>query len=201
MPVSHTNRKGITYYLCQGTTKTGKRRYFFAREPKEDLLDEIPAGWKIQESPNGIVSLVRERPARILPDELAAVEAALRRHPKADNYRVAIKGKQIVVYERVGPNVEELVESLQRTALGPLAAARIGVLREALDKSARFSPELRFILDDEERRTFHAERWCYLGSIDDWFYLAEGTIFRLARALIPNLASDAFFEPTPPGTI
>jgi|GEM_PF-3959171 len=34
MPISYTNRKGSTLYLCQGTTKTGKVRYYFAREPK-----------------------------------------------------------------------------------------------------------------------------------------------------------------------
>jgi hypothetical protein len=39
--VTYTNRKGRTYYLCQGTTKTGKPRYYFAREPKDELLDEI----------------------------------------------------------------------------------------------------------------------------------------------------------------
>jgi hypothetical protein len=101
----------------------------------------------------------------------------------------------------VGPDAEQLVESLQGTVLGSLAAARIAALRETLDQSARFSPELRFILVDEERRTFHAERWCYLGSIDDWIYLTDGTVFRLVQELIPRLGSDAFFEPIPPGSI
>jgi len=37
-----TGRKGRTYCLCQGTTKMGRPRYYFAREPKDELLDEIP---------------------------------------------------------------------------------------------------------------------------------------------------------------
>ncbi|MCX6031107.1 MAG: hypothetical protein NT169_17640 [Chloroflexi bacterium] len=41
-------------------------------------------------------------------------------------------------------------------------------IRNELDRYAQFSPVLRFILNNEARRTFRAERWCYLGSIDDW---------------------------------
>ena len=33
MSISHTNRKGVTFYLGRGVTKTGKPRYLFAREP------------------------------------------------------------------------------------------------------------------------------------------------------------------------
>ena len=68
MPVTYTNRKGVIYYLCQGRSKTGKPRYYFARELKGEPLEAIPQGWKIQESPNGIVSLVRDRPAQIRPE-------------------------------------------------------------------------------------------------------------------------------------
>lgn len=60
MPVTYTNRKGLTYYLCRGTTKTGKPRYYFAREVKDEPLEEIPAGYKIKESVNRIVSLVKD---------------------------------------------------------------------------------------------------------------------------------------------
>jgi hypothetical protein len=40
-------------------------------------------------------------------------------------------------------------------------------LQEQLDKMARFSPIMRFILIDPEERKFTAERWSYLGDIDD----------------------------------
>ena len=68
-------------------------------------------------------------------------------------------------------------------------------LREVLDQHARFSPVLRFILVDEKKRTFRAERWCYLGSVDDWIDVGPiGPVRRLARKLIPKLGSDAFFD-------
>jgi len=69
------------------------------------------------------------------------------------------------------------------------------LLRETLDRRARFSPVMRFILLNKTTRTFCAERWCYLGSIDDWISVGPmGPVDRLARQLIPRLGTDALFE-------
>lgn len=95
MPVTYTSRKGFTYYLCRGVTKTGKPRYYFAREPKGEPVEQIPEGFKIGESVNGLVFLMKDRPEQILPEEVAAVEAAVRRHPKSRNYRVSVKHDRI----------------------------------------------------------------------------------------------------------
>lgn len=105
MPVTYTNRKGHTYYLCQGLTKTGKLHYYFAREPKVGSPDQIPDGYRISESVNGVVSLVKDRPQLIMPQEVASVEAVLASHPKSHDYRVALKNNQIVIYERLGPDI------------------------------------------------------------------------------------------------
>jgi hypothetical protein len=68
-------------------------------------------------------------------------------------------------------------------------------LQEQLDKMARFSPIMRFILLDPEERKFKAERWSYLGDIDDWIEIGEsGKLEKLARRLIPKLGTDDFFE-------
>ena len=56
MPISYTNRKGSTFFLCQGRTKTGRVRYYFSREPKGVEIDQIPSGYEISESINGVVS-------------------------------------------------------------------------------------------------------------------------------------------------
>ncbi|MBL7183062.1 MAG: hypothetical protein ISS50_01290 [Anaerolineae bacterium] len=193
MTVMYTNWKGVTYYLCRGVTKTGKPRYYFAREPKGEPVDEIPEGWKISESVNGIVSLVKDRPAQIRLEEVEAVEAAVQRHPKARNYRVSVKHNRIEVYERVGLGTEELITDLR--GVGLLVPGRAGRLRELLESRARFTAVLRFILTDAERRTFRTERWCYLGSIDDWIDVGPmGPVDRLARQWIPKLGTDALFE-------
>ncbi len=193
MPITYTNRKGTTYYLCRGITKTGKPRYYFARKPKGEPVERIPEGWKISESVNGIVSLVRDRPAQILPEEVAAVEAAVRWHPKSRNYRVSVKHDRIEVYELVGPDAESLISALAQQGLGtPGLADRI---RAEIERYGQFTPVLRFILADAEQRTFRAERWCYLGSIDDWIDVGPtGPVNRLTRQIVPRLGTDAFFE-------
>jgi hypothetical protein len=61
-------------------------------------------------------------------------------------------------------------------------------IQEQLDKMARFSPTIRFILVDSRERKFTAERWNYLGDIRDWIDMGEsGSIDNLARWLIPKL--------------
>ena len=43
MPITHTNAKGKTYYLHQGTTKTGKPKYHFSMQSEGTLAETIPA--------------------------------------------------------------------------------------------------------------------------------------------------------------
>ena len=195
MRITHTNRKGVTFYLGRGVTKTGKPRYFFAREPaKGEPVEAIPEGYEVVESVNGVVSLAKARPALIRPEELALVEAAVAGHPKSGNYRVDVKGERIVVYEREGADPDHVARGLAGSMNLPFAvlAAR---MRETFDQSARFTPVLRFTLADEAKRTFYVERWCYLGSIDDWMNIgATGQLGRLVKQTVPKLGTDAFFE-------
>ena len=194
MPVTYTNRKGVTYYLCQGVTKTGKPRYYFAREPQGDPLERIPAGYMISESVNGIVSLVKARPAQIVPDEVAAVESVVRRHPKSRNYRVGIKQNRIEVYERVGPDADNLAPIFRE--LGVMGPGLTERLQARLDQTAQFAPVMRFILKDTKQRIFQAQRMCYRGSIDGFIDLHGelGSIGELAHRLVPTLGTDEFFE-------
>lgn len=199
MPVEYTNRKGKTYTLCQGKTRTGKPRYYFASQPKDVLVEQVPLGYAITESvadeihPNGIVSLAKQRPQQIRPQERAAVEAAVARHPKSERYRVDVKGKQILVYELVGPDADDLIDRLSKYAAWmPDMAER---LRADQEQHGQFSQVMRFTLTDEETRLFFAERWCYRGRIDGWIDIhRSGEIGLLAKTLIPTLGTDRFFD-------
>jgi hypothetical protein len=193
MTVTYTNRKGFTYFLNKGITKTGKPRYYFAREQKDEPVEKIPAGYEIEESVNAIVSLVKVRQKLIRPEESASVEAALKKHPKANNYRVAVKSNQILIYEGIGGGMDSLRIILGQAGLNIERVEER--LQEELDRYTQFTPVMRFILDDQETREFHAERWCYSGSIDDWIYAGHsGKINSLAKKLIPTLGTDAFYE-------
>lgn len=193
MPVTYTNRKGYTYYLCRGTTKTGKARYYFARKIKGEPVEDIPEGYEISESVNGIVSLVKARPVQIRPAEIEAVEGAVRKHPKASNYRVSVKPDRIDIYERVGPDATDLVAALAREGL--LREGLTGRIETEIEQHGQFTPVLKFILIDAEARHFGVQRMCYLGSIDDWIDVGvTGSAKELAHQLIPKLGTDRFFE-------
>jgi hypothetical protein len=188
MPVTHTNRKEQTYVLCQGTTKTGKPRYFFAREPKGEVLDRVPEGYQIEASVNGDVSLAKQRPQPIAAGELAAVEAALQRHPKRRNFAARAQGKHIVIYEREGLDIGAL--SARFGHLGPVPTSAV----EALEETQPYLPIMRFIRLDPQTRRFAAKRW-HFGGIGAWLDLGRsGEIKTLARQRVPTLGTDAFFE-------
>ena len=192
MPVTYTNRNGNILYLCQGVTKTGKPRYYFAREPKGEPVEEIPEGYKIGESTTGLVFLQKDRPAQILAKEVAAVKKAVERHPKSRNYRVDVKHDRIEIHERIGPDAEELARFLEQRGFGtPGLDDR---LRAEQERHARFTPVLRFILADAKQRIFRVERMHY-GGRDEWFEIqARGRVGRLVRQLTPKLGTHAFFE-------
>src|SRR5437667_10363870 len=74
VPITHTNAKGKTYYLHQGTTKTGKPKYYFSMESNGELAESIPDGFEIYENPNAQVFL-RRIPAKDITDDAREVVA------------------------------------------------------------------------------------------------------------------------------
>jgi hypothetical protein len=193
--VSYTNRKGLRYTLYRGQTKTGKPRYYFSRtgQGQGEPVTELPAGFTISESVNGVVSLAKDRPSLIQPEEVAAIEAVVQQHPEARHYRVAVKHDRIEVYEQAGPDYDALLGELHIAGLSrPGLAERLQAEEE---RYAHYTPVLRFTLLDPTQRRFGAQRMCYLGSIDGWLELGQtGPVATLAHALIPTLGTDRFYE-------
>ncbi len=196
MSVNYTNRKGQTYTLYLGQTRSGKPRYYFGRagQGQGEPVTEIPPGYSISESVNGVVSLVKDRSSLIQPEEVAAVEAAVQRHPEAHRYRVVVKQNRIEIYERVGPDYEAVVSELHIPGLFRPGLSK--ELRDLEERHARYEPVLRFNLLDPAERRFGVERMCYRGSIDGWLelMLTAGPVAELARELVPTLGTDQFFE-------
>jgi hypothetical protein len=58
MAFSHTNSKGVTYYLhsTTRTLKSGKEQtlYFFAKDVRDNALNEVPSGYVVSESKTGL---------------------------------------------------------------------------------------------------------------------------------------------------
>lgn len=67
MAFSFTNSKGKTYFLHrrETTLKNGRTQtiYFFGKEIKDGALDEVPEGYVVSESKNGLPVLKKAQPA------------------------------------------------------------------------------------------------------------------------------------------
>jgi len=54
---------------------------------------------------------------------------------------------------------------------------------------------LRFTLTDEKNRQLSADRWCFRGSIDDWFPLSDyEELSKLVAEYCRHLGRESFFE-------
>ena len=191
MAYKYTNRKGVTYYLRSSTTKRGKTRYIFARQPGGDEVETLPEGYKVRESINGQVSLVQARPRQITKAEEQNLRDRLAR--LKPGYRLEVKGSELVIFE---PSMS--AGSLMGVLGGPsMAAARPGLADELarfVAQRARFDPILKFELVDELRRRFSAHRMVFSGA-GGWSHPLEyGDLDQLARTLLPHLGEDSFFE-------
>ena len=192
MPVVYTNHKGQKYFLCKGLSNRGTVRYYFSPNPQAGILESLPEGYEIQESVNGRVSLVKSRSALIRPEERTYVERAIAKHPKPRNYRVDVKGKQIIVYENTGPDIDAIVDAFQQAM--PIPQSRVDTLLAKAENFKQFSPMLRFTLMDPVDRIFGVERMYFLG-LGGWRAISRsGKVAELAKELIPLLTTDEFFE-------
>jgi len=79
MQVTYRNRRGKTYYLHEGRTKTGKPKYHFSLKNNGELVDELPDGYEIYEHPGtGGVFLRKKLPQLILNIEKDVIEKELK---------------------------------------------------------------------------------------------------------------------------
>ncbi len=183
------NAKEKTYYLHQGTTKTRKPKYYFSTQPEGTLAEAIPSGFEIYENPNAQVFLRRIPPKIITDEERQVVEDGMRKYAEVQDCKIDVKGKTIVIYT---PNqsVEEFSQLLK--GLNPfIGEAKV---RAYFTRSVQYAPMLQFILDDEKRRTFTAQRYCFRGSVDDWIDIGYGPLTILVKQYVKHLGQESYFE-------
>jgi hypothetical protein len=189
MAIQHVNRRGDTYYLHEGRTKAGRPHFYFSRKPDGALAEAVPLGYEVYESPNAQVFLRKAVPRVVTDEEVATVWQAVRELATLDYFLIEVQGPSIVVHL---PNQE--VGVLEGMAT-PRLRQDPAELRRRLQKLLNYSPMLRFTLVDEEARQFSVARWCFLGSIDDWFPLSGGRDLKeqVAR-YCPHLGRESFYQ-------
>jgi len=209
---TYTNRRGVAYYVHEARTKTGVCRYV-VKHTAEGALAELPVGMEIVENVNGQVSVRAARPVAVFPLEERLVQQALVKYGR-EKYRVEVKGRDIVVHEP-DFNADDVTESMHpMNAWGILGPTLDKVMRKqlgdaawedylrqkkeqvrlGLERTMRYSPVLRFCLNDASRRLFSVERMGYSGD-GGWIWL-KGAM-PLAAACdhyVPLLGTDELFE-------
>ncbi|MCP4542888.1 MAG: hypothetical protein GY832_37685 [Chloroflexi bacterium] len=189
MPIQHVNRRGQTYYLHQGTTKTGKPKYFFSKKSGDDLVSAIPDGFEIYENPNSQVFLRKIRPKIISDNEIAVVEKGMKRFSLVQHYLVDAK-KDIIILFVANQNIDRLSELLQ---FAPRDKGES--VQDLFAQLVSYSPMLRFALLDKGKRLFVAQRYCFRGSIDDWITIGvPDTLQKLVKTYVKHLEQDSYFE-------
>jgi hypothetical protein len=189
VPITHTNAKGKTFYLHQGTTKTGKPKYHFSMLSEGTLADAIPVGFEIYENPNAQVFLRRIPPKIITDAERQVVEDGMCTYADVQDYKIDVKGNAIVVYT-TDQDIDALVHLFQDVG----SMRDEAKIRQTIRREITYSPMLQFVLCDDKTRTFVAQRYCFQGSVDDWIDLGQGPLATLVRTYVKHLGKESYFD-------
>lgn len=191
MSVTHINRKGKTYHLHIGKTKTGKDKYYFSLKSSGTLAETIPIGYEIYENPNAQVFLRIIQPKLITDIEKAIVEKGMKEYSTIKDHLIDIKKDTITIHtsDQDSDELSGILQSLARFHPPKVPIDRI------LNETLTFTPMLRFILTDEESREFTAERFCFKGRIDDWITIGgPDSLKNLIKRFVKHLGQESFFE-------
>jgi hypothetical protein len=189
MVVEYVNRKSQKYYLHQGATKTGKPKYFFSMKSEGTLVKTIPDGFEIYENPNAQVFLQKVQPKIITDEEIAIVEQGMKKFSSLKYYRIDVKKNIIYVYT-TNQDEEKLTEVFSKFKF-----AKDTDIENAINRSISYTAMLKFTLFSENIRAFSAQRFCFLGSIDDWIDIGfPDTLQNLIEKYVKHLGHNSFYE-------
>jgi len=175
--------------LHQGVTKTGKPKYHFAMKSEGNLADSIPEGYEIYENPNAQVFLRRIPPRIITDEEIAIVEAGMRTYSNVKDSKLDVRGNAIFIYTAV-QDLEALMAIIQDYPTSQDEQAR---MMATLRQEIQYTSDMQFVLVDETKRTFATQRYCYLGSIDDWIPIGRSdNLPSLVKQYVKHLGKESF---------
>lgn len=196
-PVTYTNARGTTYFLCSVATKAGKSRLVASRTIVGTPLSDLPEGHEFAENVNGQVSVRRVRPQIITPDELATVRAVIASARGCEPYRAAEERNAIVIHQpSMWPAAfEEMAGEMFDGQPDAITAAR---MRRFAEVNATYSPLVRFVLSDRDRRTFNVDRRYFSGDGGwlpvEWDKRLEPAARKAVSLLGPRGPKEAFFQ-------
>ncbi len=194
MSLEYVNRKDERYFLYQGTTKTGKPKYFCSRKPTASGVpaDAMPDGYEWRESPEtGTVTVRRIVVTQIDPTERELVCQAIGELTDLTTFIVDTTERSLVIYV----SDREQDETLREAATVRLRHAGMGWLNDWASKYANYSAMMRFVLRDKTERLFTVDRWCTRGSSERWLWLGgPEPLGQLVPMFVRHLGRDSFYD-------
>lgn len=198
----YTSRSGISWFLHQGATKTGKPKYYVAKSIGPGAIAAMPAGFELSESVNGVVSVrrVNSRPKPVDDADVELVLSEVARHPHLRHHRVAAGRAEIVIHEPIGALTDSGIQRLT-SMFGHLRSLPESHLSEIRGR-ARYTPVLKFVAETavggpggpSERRSYSVRRMTYRGD-EGWSYpLADGPLRNLVEDFVWRIGTDRFFD-------
>jgi hypothetical protein len=146
---------------------------------------------KCMEFPNKVTGL-----AAVFPGEKDVIEKELKKKERSRRYLFDIKGKVITIWES-NQDIEalrDLFRDVQPTSINGLSDD-VSKLENIINIAVDYSPIMKFTLKDSKKRLFMAERYCFLGSVDDWIYIGEpDSLKNLVKKYIKHIDQDSFFD-------
>ncbi len=190
MPITYVNAKEKTYYLHQGITKTGKPRYYFSTKREGTLVDTLPEGYEIYETPNAQVFLRRIVPQMIRDQEKQIVKNGMQKFSDVPHFKIDVKGKFITIY--TASQDANVLDTMFRDF--PVSMSKRAEITEQMNRRLHYSPVMQFELIDEKKRLFATQRYCFRGAVDDWVYIGKsGELQLLVRRHVKHIDKESFF--------
>ena len=192
MAVTHTNRRGETYHLLHGRTKTGKPKYYVSKKPGPNTVDEVPEGFELFENPvDAIVQVRKIRPTSILLEERDEAIRVIERVTGKKTFYVLRESNALVVYWP-DQNFNVIDELFGYSA--PMQAFRSAFIEQQLTSTHRTSAVLKFELSNTSERKFVASRMCFRGE-GFWLTVSRSMpLPALVESLSSHLGKESFYE-------
>jgi hypothetical protein len=189
----HVNRMGDSYRLQSKPGKDGKRKFSFARKLTGEPVQRLPEGYEVREHPeSGQVVLRKLKPSPIRAEEKRLLEQTIRKQARGVLFIVDVDDRALVVYT-ADMEADARVDLLRQ--IFPMDAATATKMKADMIGRARYMKMMRFTLIDPENRLFNLDRWCFMGSIDDWFFIeAAAPLSVLAGKYVRHLGQESFFD-------
>ncbi|WP_261177662.1 hypothetical protein [Anaerobacillus sp. CMMVII] len=158
-------------------TKKGNTTFHFSKQSKGAAdIEDIPKGFEIYEEPNGKVYLKKKIKQYIDAKEIEIIQNGIEKYSEIEDFKLDIKKDIVYIYT---------VDNSFANGLIP---------KHLLNKYKQYDTQLRFVLIDEDERIFEVERFCYLGSVDDWITLDRSTnLEKLVQDYTHHLGKESFY--------